>query len=92
MYLALVSKESISPYYEKVIFINRICLFRAFTYDSILQRKTLSDVTQTKSKLLLTVHWCKLFTDHPKLKKYQPDVEQLYRKHKFHYVWYDHNG
>jgi hypothetical protein len=27
-----------------------------------------------------------------KLKKYQPDVEQLYRKHKFHYVWYDHNG
>jgi hypothetical protein len=32
------------------------------------------------------------FTDHPKLKKYQPDVEQLYRKHKFHYVWYDHNG
>jgi hypothetical protein len=31
------------------------------------------------------------FTDHPKAKN-QPDVEQLYRKHKFHYVWYDHNG
>jgi len=32
------------------------------------------------------------FTEHPKLKDYQNDVEQLYRKHQFHYVWYDKNG
>jgi murein L,D-transpeptidase YcbB/YkuD len=34
----------------------------------------------------------KFFTVHPKLKKYQPDVEKLYRKHQFHYVWYDNHG
>ena len=32
------------------------------------------------------------FVNHPKLKKYQSDVEKLYRKHQFHYVWYDDNG
>jgi murein L,D-transpeptidase YcbB/YkuD len=32
------------------------------------------------------------FVDHPKLQKYQGDVEKLYRKHQFHYVWYDENG
>lgn len=32
------------------------------------------------------------FTKHPKLQEYQSDVEELYRKHQFHYVWYDHNG
>lgn len=32
------------------------------------------------------------FTEHPKLIKYQSDVEELYRKHQFQYVWYDHNG
>lgn len=32
------------------------------------------------------------FTEHPLLKSYQPDVEQLYRKHQYHYVWYDKNG
>ncbi len=31
------------------------------------------------------------FTVHPKLKKYQPDVEKLYRKHQFHYIWYNNN-
>ena len=32
------------------------------------------------------------FDKHPKLKKYQPEVESLYRKHQFHYVWFDKNG
>jgi hypothetical protein len=32
------------------------------------------------------------FTEHPLLKDYQADVEQLYRKHQYHYVWYDKNG
>lgn len=32
------------------------------------------------------------FVNHPKLQKYQADVEKLYRKHQFHYVWYDDNG
>ncbi len=31
------------------------------------------------------------FTQHPKLKDYQEDVEQLYRKHQFKYVWYHKN-
>jgi murein L,D-transpeptidase YcbB/YkuD len=32
------------------------------------------------------------FTKYPKLKKHQADVEKLYRKHQYHYVWYDKNG
>ena len=29
---------------------------------------------------------------YPKLKKYQPEMESLYRKHHYHYVWFDKNG
>lgn len=32
------------------------------------------------------------FKDHPKFKDYQKDVTALYRKHDFHYVWYDEDG
>jgi murein L,D-transpeptidase YcbB/YkuD len=32
------------------------------------------------------------FGKYPKLKKYQADVEKLYRKHQYHYVWFDKNG
>lgn len=32
------------------------------------------------------------FEKHPKLKMYQADVEKLYRKHQFHYIWYDKDG
>ena len=32
------------------------------------------------------------FTKYPKLKNYQTDVVALYRKHQYHYVWYDKNG
>lgn len=35
----------------------------------------------------------KIFYDkYPKLKSYQNDVEKLYRKHQFHYIWFDKNG
>ena len=32
------------------------------------------------------------FEKHPKLKMYQLDVEKLYRKHQFHYIWFDKDG
>lgn len=32
------------------------------------------------------------FEKHPKLKNFQADVTQLYRKHQYHYVWYDESG
>lgn len=32
------------------------------------------------------------FGKYPKLEKYKPEVESLYRKHQFHYVWFDKNG
>lgn len=32
------------------------------------------------------------FSKHPKLKEYQPQVEKLYEKHSYHYVWYDKKG
>lgn len=32
------------------------------------------------------------FKNHPKLKMYQSDVEKLYRKHQFHYIWFDKDG
>tara|TARA_R110000868_G_scaffold162453_2_gene393729 strand:+ start:2704 stop:4275 length:1572 start_codon:yes stop_codon:yes gene_type:complete len=32
------------------------------------------------------------FEKHPKLKEYQAEVLQLYRKHQYHYVWYDISG
>lgn len=32
------------------------------------------------------------FGKYPKLKSYQGEVEQLYRKHQFHYIWFDKDG
>ena len=32
------------------------------------------------------------FEKYPKLKSYQNEVEQLYRKHQFHYIWFDEKG
>ncbi|MFM2368289.1 MAG: hypothetical protein RL619_589 [Bacteroidota bacterium] len=32
------------------------------------------------------------FGKYPKLKKYKLEVDSLYRKHQFHYVWFDKNG
>ncbi|MFV8368085.1 L,D-transpeptidase family protein [Flavobacterium sp. LB2R40] len=32
------------------------------------------------------------FDKYPKLKSYQGDVEKLYRKHQFHYIWFDRDG
>ena len=32
------------------------------------------------------------FEKYPKLKNYQGDVEKLYRKHQFHYIWFDKDG
>ena len=32
------------------------------------------------------------FGKYPKLKSYQGDVEQLYHKHQFHYIWFDKDG
>ncbi|MFV5693976.1 L,D-transpeptidase family protein [Flavobacterium sp. LB3P122] len=32
------------------------------------------------------------FGKYPKLKNYQTDVEKLYRKHRFHYIWFDKDG
>lgn len=32
------------------------------------------------------------FETHPLLKKHQTDVENLYQKHQYHYVWFDKNG
>ncbi|WPR71899.1 L,D-transpeptidase family protein [Flavobacterium sp. NG2] len=32
------------------------------------------------------------FKKHPLLEKYQTEVRELYKKHQFHYVWYDKNG
>ena len=32
------------------------------------------------------------FDKHPKLNEFKADVTQLYRKHQYHYIWYDKNG
>ena len=32
------------------------------------------------------------FEKHPKLKTYEPQVRALYRKHQWHYIWYDDKG
>ncbi|WP_366186300.1 L,D-transpeptidase family protein [Flavobacterium ovatum] len=32
------------------------------------------------------------FQKHPLLDKYQNEVNELYQKHQFHYIWYDKNG
>ena len=32
------------------------------------------------------------FTKHPELKSFQPQVEKLYQKHNYHYLWYDKGG
>ena len=32
------------------------------------------------------------FEKHPKLKTYEPQVRALYRKHQWHYIWYDDQG
>ena len=52
------------------------------TIDNQKDSKTTFDSTLVKT----------FFTKYPKLKKHQADVEKLYRKHQYHYVWYDENG
>ena len=32
------------------------------------------------------------FKKHPLLEKYQAEVRELYKKHQYHYIWYDKNG
>jgi murein L,D-transpeptidase YcbB/YkuD len=32
------------------------------------------------------------FESHPKLKEFRPQVEKLYQKHNYHYVWFDRKG
>ena len=32
------------------------------------------------------------FGKYPKLQPYQGEVEKLYRKHQFHYIWFDKDG
>ncbi len=32
------------------------------------------------------------FSKHPKVKEYEPEVRALYRKHQYHFIWYDSKG
>lgn len=32
------------------------------------------------------------FQKHPKLKEFRPEVEKLYQKHTYHYLWFDRRG
>jgi len=32
------------------------------------------------------------FEKHPKLKEFKPEVEKLYQKHTYHYIWFDRRG
>lgn len=32
------------------------------------------------------------FAKHPKLKSFRPEVEKLYQKHNYHYLWYERRG
>ena len=67
-----------------------------FTAVSCKKKTTLSE-NQSSSKNIENVTFdstqvTTFFEKHPKLKMYQTDVEKLYRKHQFHYIWYDKDG
>lgn len=32
------------------------------------------------------------FTKYPEFKEFQPEIKELYKKHDYHYIWYDHDG
>lgn len=32
------------------------------------------------------------FTKHPDFKPYEAEIRELYKKHKYHYIWFDKNG
>lgn len=69
-----------------------ICLLLSLTIVSCKKKDISPDVipdiikTTFDSTLVQT-----FFTHHPKLKKYQGEVEQLYRQREFHYVWYENH-
>lgn len=95
MYFSISFKRKHKPPIMRKLFVSIafVCFVLLLTTASCKKKDTVVDDTPYQietsfdSTLVQT-----FFTDHPKLKKYQPDVEELYRKHKSHYVWYDHNG
>lgn len=61
---------------------NNVNAQTTITSDTIEKDKTIFDSTAVDS----------FFETYPLLKKYQTDVKKLYRKHQYHYVWFDKNG
>ncbi|GIZ09087.1 murein L,D-transpeptidase [Flavobacterium sp. UMI-01] len=50
--------------------------------------KSTEDATRVFDSTAISI----FFKKHPLLDKYQEEVTKLYRKHHFHFIWYDKNG
>ncbi|RVT79609.1 L,D-transpeptidase [Flavobacterium sufflavum] len=61
---------------------NEVMNLNTLTSDTIKKDKNTFDNTAIDS----------FFENYPLLKKYQADVEKLYQKHQYHYIWFGKNG
>lgn len=69
-----------------------IVLFFSLLFTTISCKKTVNKEDSNGEILFDSTLVKAFFVKHPKLKDYQKDVEALYRKHDYKYVWFDKNG
>jgi len=61
------------------------------TMVSCKKNESKGEVSEPKFKIDST-QFSGFFTKHPEFKEYQSDIKALYKKHQYHYVWYDDGG
>lgn len=84
---------------------NSLCLISVFLVVSLIFISCKKDTVEIPTKSLIPKtpeDWSKIpfdstlvhsfFMKYPKLQAYESDVKALYRKHQFHYIWYDRKG
>jgi murein L,D-transpeptidase YcbB/YkuD len=88
---------------RKLFFLIIVILF-AFTFVNISCKKSEQQAAESKliSALKIATDFSAIpfdstqivpfFNKYPKLKNFQSDVIALYKKHKYHYIWYDSKG
>lgn len=69
-----------------------VMLFAAFAIVSCKKEKERSPDELESKDTFETTAINTFFEKHPKLKDFRPQVEKLYEKHAYHYLWFDRKG
>jgi murein L,D-transpeptidase YcbB/YkuD len=84
-------KKSITTYLLLVSLLLLLCVSCKKNNDNLSNSKSKETIDLSKIPFDSTLV-SSFFEKHPLLQKYQLDVNKLYRKYNYHYLWYDKNG